>query len=404
MTSEKKPYSFFHITSLYSSILDSYYGSQVNHEEEDYAETHHKIMHSFYALNDFYERSLSKLFNVDSTIIIINDDNLQAKWAKENNSNAKGNDLVLDQINFYKPTVIMIDDLNWADEFFLDKIRKMTFVKVVFAHHCSPATPLIISRMHLMDFMISCSPVLVKEYVNQGIKNSFLIYHAFSDKVYEQLSPVNKYNDLVFVGSLLSGTEFHNYRRDLIIALLDNSINCKIYSAAPKFTTKQRLVYYAFYFAELVFGNFFLVSFFRNSRLLYFYDEQVFWNKIAPVINKPIFGIDMYNCIQNSKMCINVHGGIAGNAAANMRLFEVTGVGTCLITDDKENMTELFIPDKECITYKDTSEAITKIKYLLKNPDMVNEIANNGRKKCLEYHNYDVRAMQLHEIIQLFLN
>lgn len=279
----------------------------------------------------------------------------------------------------------------------------MPFVKIVFAHHCSPATPLILSRMHLMDFMISCSPVLAKEYNKQGIKNSFLIYHAFSDKIYERLAPVNKQHDLVFVGSLLSGYEMHNYRRDLIIELLDNAINCKVYSAAPDFTIKQKLVYYTFYFLRLFIGKTLLERLFKNSILLYFFNEQVFWKKMQPVLHKPVFGIEMYNCIQNSKMCINVHGGIAGNFAANMRLFEVTGVGTCLITDDKENMTELFVPDKECVTYKDSNDAMLKIKMLLQNPKLVNEIADNGKKKCLEQHNYDVRAKQLHDIIQLFL-
>jgi len=404
MISEKKTYSFFHITSLYNTILDSFYESNKNHDKESYSETHYKIMHSFYALNDFYERSLTTFFNVDANIIVINDDKLQSKWAKEHNSTAKGTHLALEQIKFFKPNVIMIDDLNWADENFLAEIRKMPFVKIVFAHHCSPATPLIISRMHLMDFMVSCSPVLAKEYNKQGIKNSFLIYHAFSDKIYEKLMPVNKQHDLVFVGSLLSGYEMHNYRRDLIIELIDNSINCKIYSAAPDFTIKQKLVYYTFYFLKLIFGKTLLERLFKKSILLYFFNEQVFWKKIEPVLNKPVFGIEMYNCIQNSKMCINVHGGIAGNAAANMRLFEVTGVGTCLITDDKENMAELFIPDKECITYKNSSEAILKIKMLLQKPELVKEIANNGKKKCLEYHNYDVRAKQLHDIIQLFLN
>ena len=43
-----------------------------------------------------------------------------------------------------------------------------------------------------------------------------------------------------------------------------------------------------------------------------------------------------------------------------MRLFEVLGLGYCLITDYKDNLKDFF-SDDEIITYKNTHEAILKI-------------------------------------------
>ena len=111
----------------------------------------------------------------------------------------------------------------------------------------------------------------------------------------------------------------------------------------------------------------------------------------------------MYKALRSGKICINNHGGVAGNYAANMRLFEITGMGSCLLTDDKKNMNELFIPDVECVTYKNNEEAKEKINWLLSHPADLATIANAGQNRCLQYHTYEVRAKQLNEIILNFL-
>ena len=35
-----------------------------------------------------------------------------------------------------------------------------------------------------------------------------------------------------------------------------------------------------------------------------------------------------------------------------MRMFEATGVGSCLISDHKNNNDEYFVPEKEIVVYK----------------------------------------------------
>ena len=92
-------------------------------------------------------------------------------------------------------------------------------------------------------------------------------------------------------------------------------------------------------------------------------------------------GVNMYQVLADSKITINKHIDLAKNNAANMRLFESTGVGTCLVTDWKDNLSEYFVPDIEVVTYKTTSEAISKIKYLLENDVERKKIAKAGQKK-----------------------
>jgi len=106
----------------------------------------------------------------------------------------------------------------------------------------------------------------------------------------------------------------------------------------------------------------------------------------------------MFKQLSNSKITLNVHGGVAGNSAVNMRLFEVTGVGSCLLTDWKKNLNELFEIDKEVIAFKTADECIEKTKWLLNNPDEREKIAKAGQARVLKDYNFEIRARQLDEI------
>lgn len=98
-----------------------------------------------------------------------------------------------------------------------------------------------------------------------------------------------------------------------------------------------------------------------------------------------------------------MHGEVAGNSAGNIRLFEATGMGTCLVTDYKDNIHELFEPEKEIVTYRSAEECIDKIKWLLNHPDDMEKIAKAGQQRTLRDHTIAKRAAQLNEIISRHL-
>lgn len=100
-----------------------------------------------------------------------------------------------------------------------------------------------------------------------------------------------------------------------------------------------------------------------------------------------LFGLEMYNQLQSSKISLNHHIAAAGSMAANMRLFEATGMGSCLLTDWKENLGELFEPDQEVVAFRSTAEAIEKIRWLLENEPARAGIAKAGQARVLASHN-----------------
>ena len=124
------------------------------------------------------------------------------------------------------------------------------------------------------------------------------------------------------------------------------------------------------------------------------YPELILQKKLDPV-----YGTEMYNLFANSKIVLNNHLGATGNYAGNMRLFEVTGVGSCLLTDNKINITDLFIPGNEIIVYDNINDCIEKVKWLLENDYKRKKIALDGQKRTLSDHTVEKRCFQIKSII-----
>jgi spore maturation protein CgeB len=108
----------------------------------------------------------------------------------------------------------------------------------------------------------------------------------------------------------------------------------------------------------------------------------------------------MYQTLQRSQVNYNIHSDISSNSASNRRLFECTGVGSCLLTDHKANISTLFEPDREIVTFSSTEECIDKAKWLLDHPQECRQIAQAGQRRTLGEHTFAERAGQLDDVIR----
>jgi spore maturation protein CgeB len=77
------------------------------------------------------------------------------------------------------------------------------------------------------------------------------------------------------------------------------------------------------------------------------------------------------------------------------RIFEVTGVGGFLLTENCDYLERYFELDKELITFENIEEAKEKIKFYLKNQKIITLISENARKKVLNEHTYEKRFLDL---------
>ena len=113
-----------------------------------------------------------------------------------------------------------------------------------------------------------------------------------------------------------------------------------------------------------------------------------------------VYGLAMYSLLARSLLTLNSHVDISLMEAANMRLFEATGVGACVLTEDQKNLGEIFEPGKEVVTYSCKHDAVEKARYLLDHENVCKEIAKAGQKRVLRDHTFGHRVRLLDSIIQ----
>lgn len=102
------------------------------------------------------------------------------------------------------------------------------------------------------------------------------------------------------------------------------------------------------------------------------------------------WGKEMFQIYCNSKIVINRHGEISQGYANNMRMYEATGCGAMLLTEDKTNLRTLFDVD-ECAPYVSTGHAIELInRYLERDYERIG-IAAAGQRRTTREHTYRER-------------
>jgi spore maturation protein CgeB len=108
----------------------------------------------------------------------------------------------------------------------------------------------------------------------------------------------------------------------------------------------------------------------------------------------------MYQVLHDSAVTLNIHADSSPEYASNSKLFEGTGVGTCLLTDWRRNIGELFAPEREVVTYRTPAECVEKARWLLEHPRERREIARAGQARVLREHTFAHRAGRLDAIIR----
>ena len=108
-----------------------------------------------------------------------------------------------------------------------------------------------------------------------------------------------------------------------------------------------------------------------------------------------VWGADMYQVLRRSRITLNSHIDLAAREAGNMRLFEATGVGAFLLTDFKDNLHTLFVPDREVAVWRSVDHCLKQIEHYLRDDDGRAEIARAGQARTMAQHTYRHRATEI---------
>jgi hypothetical protein len=114
-----------------------------------------------------------------------------------------------------------------------------------------------------------------------------------------------------------------------------------------------------------------------------------------------LWGLDMYRVFAGARVVVNRHIEAAKGHANNMRLFEATGVGSAVVTEEASNLAELFEPGTEVATYDGGAADLERVvKDLLGDEPRRAAIAKAGQERTLRDHTYAVRMGQLARLLE----
>ena len=324
--------------------------------------------------------------NINTEFIIPNDRNLQMKWAMEHNfhnytSGKWEKEIALAQIRQFKPDVLWIGAMF---DYYGDFLRQaLAYCRSAITWISCP-TP---DNLDVTGFsvLVTSRSDLLKDKQHL-FKKVVVTKPGFDAEVLNALGPVKKRYEVVFVGNI---SLHHTRRAEILAYLVKNGIDIKIFGRfsrqfssrklkAVKQTINQVARHHDFRGAART-----LRQNFRRSK----YDIWV--KTLESVYHPPVFGMDMYRLIASSHIGLNIHIDMAGNHSGNMRMFEVTGVGVCLITEHSSNIEELFEPGQEVLTYRSKEELLKTIQEVLGEKSKLKEIAKAGQQRTLQSHNME---------------
>ena len=127
---------------------------------------------------------------------------------------------------------------------------------------------------------------------------------------------------------------------------------------------------------------------------------------------KEVFGVDITvhpSLDYNTQLC-NAYRTIAVNlnitscqmpGAVNQRVFDIPASGSFILSDNQDDLNELFEPGKEAITYNDNNELKDLVKYYTVNSAARGHIVEAAQKRILGEHTYYHRVKYIQETLIL---
>ncbi|MAL85809.1 MAG: hypothetical protein CMI23_05585 [Opitutae bacterium] len=317
-------------------------------------------------------------------------------WARENHFNPSSNDPVLEigkeKIRRFQPNIIFcFAPTLYVGNRFLDEVSGeiKPKVKLIAWYGANVGDENMFNRF---DLTLSNSKHLVNRLRKKGISAEWL-QHSFDPIILEKISlPNTRKNKMAFFGNLDLATPDFKSRTELLEELTSKNRYFDIFgdSYTPKVKErfKHRTIRYRHSIASKV------SKYWKNSKIMNWSNANNLpkspWllpTEFAKKINKPKFGNEMLQELCKYQIGFNYHNQFTGNYACNMRLFENTGLGCALLTDNKMDINEYFENEKEVLTYNNKNDAIEKMNFLLNNPDYSKRLGKKAQVKCLSSHN-----------------
>ena len=371
-----------HLTTLYPGYIADFERRHPEAAGLSFADHQAALYRDAFAWSDYFVRHL-KTRGHAGLHLVANYALLQGKWAREQGftpaANQSAFSIVQAQLRAVRPDVLFVED---CFTFSAPKIRALreasANIRAVACYHGVESDPtMIVPRDALL---LTCAMGLVEDWGALGFRTA-LLRHAFEPTVLDELPQSDGRAAVSFVGSC--SPFVHPVRHEWLEAIADAVPELEVWT--DSFNVRGRALARVT-LASLARG--------RARRVWGHFTSSVSRHNRGAVYGKP-----MLAKLRDSLVTLNQHIGLSRPAAGNMRLFEATGAGACLVTDAKSDHAEVFTPDSEVVTYGSTAECIEKVRWLIEHPAAAREIARRGQERTLRDHTFAQRAIELEGLL-----
>jgi spore maturation protein CgeB len=391
------------LTYLYPEMIDYLYKLFPGLHEQNHIDQKRLIDNHISIWASGWEKALKEQ-NIPVLTISTNIPLFLRKWAEENNfSSSDKVQIIIEMLKKFLPDVLFYD---LYDSDLLKQIKAcLPSIKLIALWKGSPPVDMEIFKH--VDLTISCAPEEVRHLRELGIKAEHL-HHAFNKNILDNQKLTDKQYDVIFIGQIFKSIGFH-INRDLVLNKLVKELNLNIFSRAYDLSVHD----FAFHFSKKVILTLLFPFYLSANKISGKYKSQLEKSLTYPItpysihlkkyLKAPVYGKIMYDVIKAAKVVLNIHADSSPVYASNMRLFETTGIGSCLLTDWKTNINELFKEDTEVVTFRSEQDCVDKAKWLLSHDEERNKIALAGQQRVFSSHLYEHRLPEFLDIIKKHL-
>jgi len=389
----------------YGVLPGAFYQAHPHLMTAGHAEQRAAILGSRLVYGDSFSRAMQRQGHA-CTEIIPNMHRLQLAWARENGlavpqtlppTEATLDTILVAQLRALAPEVLFVQGLNAYPPGYWPAIRAaVPGIRRIVAHVGYRLGP---GQADGVDHLFLCSPAMLRPDELPGVPRS-LLYHWFDPEAAVASAPVGERpHRFVFAGT--GGTLAGDYepRFALLVRLVvEAGLECwpadlplpvgsprPVPPADPADGADP---------ARRAAGLLDWVA--AHPRR-----GDIILSDLFPAACRPaVFGTAMHRLLADADLTINLHTADGQGMAGNMRLFEATGQGCCLLTDAAGNLAELFEPGREVVAFASAAEAVERARWLLAHPAEMRRIAAAGRAATLSRHLVDHRCAEILAVLK----
>jgi|WetSurMetagenome_2_1015567.scaffolds.fasta_scaffold04467_5 spore maturation protein CgeB len=209
------------------------------------------------------------------------------------------------------------------------------------------------------DYYFTNSSFTLKEYAESGVKNAFFLPVGAFPAVHRKLPDTGKPYDICFAG------DWGPMREKMLLSLAGD-FRLSIWGPWGKKLDKSSMLR-----KYIVRDGFFTPE------------------EMAVIFN-------------SSKIILNIHSWFGNwNYGLNPRVFEANGCGTFQLSDFKEEIPELYEPDREIVLYNNMDELKERAAFYLGTDAGREDIAGQGYARTLKDHTYEHRLREMFDIMRM---